>query len=209
MLKPVRLPPGRARLATRPASTGSPPARRRSGSSRSRLSPRVPQRRRRCHDHVDLAADQIGGQCGQPIIVALRPAVFDRHVLSLDVAGLAQPLAERGQIGADAPGELPLRKPITGIAFCCAAQRAARRLRAAQQEHQLAPPHSMTSSARARILGEICQSEPLCGFEIDGRLQCCSWPGQSGAPQTARGRIYYRHSPASYRGRGRRGILFP
>ena len=47
-------------------------------------------------DQIDLAADEVGGQCGQPIIVALRPAVFDRHVLALDIAGFAQPLAERG-----------------------------------------------------------------------------------------------------------------
>ena len=34
-----------------------------------------------CQDHVDLAADEVGGQCRQPIIVVLRPAVFDRHAL--------------------------------------------------------------------------------------------------------------------------------
>ena len=48
------------------------------------------------HDHINLAADEIGGQCGQPIIVALRPAVFHRQVLSLDIAGFAQSLLERG-----------------------------------------------------------------------------------------------------------------
>ena len=47
-------------------------------------------------DHVDLAADEVGRQCGQPIIVALGPPVFDRHVLSLDIAGFAQSLPERG-----------------------------------------------------------------------------------------------------------------
>ncbi|HEX3410283.1 MAG TPA: hypothetical protein VHT00_01080 [Stellaceae bacterium] len=52
----------------------------------------------RSYDHVDLAADEIGGQCRQSIIAALRPAVFDRHVLSLDIAGFAQSLAEPGHI---------------------------------------------------------------------------------------------------------------
>jgi len=33
-----------------------------------------------CHDHVDLAADEIGGQCRKPIVAALDPAVFDRYV---------------------------------------------------------------------------------------------------------------------------------
>ena len=91
-------------VAARPGETGDQARlrpgrcrrRRRSGSSRSHFSPLVPQRAAVVDDHVDLAADEIGGQCGQPIIAALRPAVFDRHVLSLDIAGFAQSLAERG-----------------------------------------------------------------------------------------------------------------
>ena len=47
------------------------------------------------HDHVDLAAGEVCGQCGQPIIVSLRPAVFDRDVMALDIAGVAKTLAER------------------------------------------------------------------------------------------------------------------
>src|SRR5580700_4197744 len=49
-------------------------------------------------NQVDPAADEIGGQCGQPSIVALGPAVFDRHVLPVDKAGFFQPLAECGHI---------------------------------------------------------------------------------------------------------------
>jgi hypothetical protein len=41
------------------------------------------------HDQIDLAADEIGRQCGQPIIAVPRPAVFDRYVLSFDIACLA------------------------------------------------------------------------------------------------------------------------
>ena len=50
-----------------------------------------------CSDQIDLAADEVGGQCRQPIIVALRPAIFDSQVLSLDVAGFAQSLTEPGE----------------------------------------------------------------------------------------------------------------
>jgi hypothetical protein len=39
--------------------------------------------------HVDLAADEIGGYLWQSIKVALGPAVFDGHVLPLDVARFA------------------------------------------------------------------------------------------------------------------------
>ena len=47
-------------------------------------------------DQVDLAADEFGGQSGRPIKVALRPAVFDDHVFSLDIPGFAEALLERG-----------------------------------------------------------------------------------------------------------------
>jgi hypothetical protein len=39
----------------------------------------------RC-DQVDLAADKIRGQSGQPIVMALRPAVFDGYILPLDIS---------------------------------------------------------------------------------------------------------------------------
>jgi len=41
-------------------------------------------------DHVHLAADQIGGQFGQPIIMTLRPAELDCQVAALRIAGIAQ-----------------------------------------------------------------------------------------------------------------------
>jgi hypothetical protein len=49
------------------------------------------------------------------------PAVFDRDVLSLDIAGFAQSLVKRGYHGFGLPDALEgLSQPITGIAFCCA-----------------------------------------------------------------------------------------
>jgi hypothetical protein len=96
-------------------------------------------------DHVDLAADEAGGQCRLPIIAALCPAVFDRQVLSLDPAGFAQSSAESShKRGAYRPGEA---RPSTGIAFCCARRARVMVAAPAQEQQQLAPPHSMTSSA--------------------------------------------------------------
>src|SRR5215472_4147099 len=45
-------------------------------------------------DQVDLAADELGGERGQPLKPALCGAVFDRHVLSLEITGFTQPLKE-------------------------------------------------------------------------------------------------------------------
>ena len=47
--------------------------------------------------HIDLAVDKVGGQCGQPIVMALGPAVFDRQILPFDIAGFAQSPAERSE----------------------------------------------------------------------------------------------------------------
>jgi len=37
-----------------------------------------------------LTPNEIGCQCRQPIVLILREAVFDRHVLPLDIAGFFQ-----------------------------------------------------------------------------------------------------------------------
>ena len=64
---------------------------------------RVSRRVAGCDDHIDFAANKVGGQGGQPITDTLRPDVFYRQVLSLDIAGFAQSLAERGHLRCDGP----------------------------------------------------------------------------------------------------------
>ena len=85
-------------------------------------------------DHGNRPADQFGGQRRQPIVLALRPAVFDRDVLALGIAGFAQAFAECRQIGRHAGGAPLSRNPITGIAGCCA--------RAASGHAAAAPPRA-------------------------------------------------------------------
>jgi len=48
-------------------------------------------------DHGNLPPDQFGRQRGQPIELIVSPAVFDRHVLALDVAGVLQALTKSAQ----------------------------------------------------------------------------------------------------------------
>ena len=48
-------------------------------------------------DHGDPSANQIGRQRRQPIDLILGPAVFDRDVLALDIAGFLQALAKCAQ----------------------------------------------------------------------------------------------------------------
>ena len=100
-------------------------------------------------DHGDLSANQFGRQRRQPIELIVGPAVFDRHVLALDIAALLQGLAKYAQIvrvrrvrrcGAEEPDHRHRR-------LLRARCERPRRRRAAEQRDELAPPHSITSSA--------------------------------------------------------------
>ena len=147
-IKPVRLPPGRFRLATNPTATGSNPIVKTigivvvaafAGSAAGLLATITATR----------PTNQIGRQRRQPIVLVVRPAIFDRHVTALDIAGLAQALAERRQecafVQAMRCGET--RSPASPAA--ARAPRAATPRRAAEQRDERTSPHSITSSARA------------------------------------------------------------
>jgi hypothetical protein len=94
MVTPVRLPLGRARLGDeaqldRVAAYTKDDRNGRGGTFgcyRRGVSDR--------NNHLNVAAHEVGGQSGQPIIVAQRPAVFDRQIFTLDVASFGQSLVE-------------------------------------------------------------------------------------------------------------------
>ena len=97
-LTPVAFPPGCARLATRPASTGSLPVVNTIGIVAVAALASRESAPRRDHDR-DLTANQIRRQRRQSIVLTLGPTKFDRDVLALDVAGLVQTVAKRGNVG--------------------------------------------------------------------------------------------------------------
>ena len=83
-LMPVMLPPGRARLVTRPSFTGSWLARKTTGivvvAALATSATSSPGRR----DHGDSTANQIGRQSREPVDLILGEAVDDRDVLALE-----------------------------------------------------------------------------------------------------------------------------
>ena len=93
------LPSGRFRLATRPRATGSNPKVETIGV--------VVASPRRLHDVIATAGDhysqrmasQLGSQTRHSVSLILRPAVFDRGVLAVDVTGLLEALEERREEG--------------------------------------------------------------------------------------------------------------
>src|SRR4029453_4848665 len=95
-VNPVMLPPGRARLATRPAPTASPTPRRDYGDCRGSS---LGGEGRGCasmrHDDVNPECNQLGHQGGETVILPLRPSVFDGNVLPLHVAQIAPTRPQR------------------------------------------------------------------------------------------------------------------
>ena len=98
LVMPVRLPPGRFRLATSPIWTGSLAYRKddRNGCSScfGRFCRRSTAARR---NHVYPTMNQFGCKRRQSIILAFRPAIFDRYILALYISCLFQSLVKRTQ----------------------------------------------------------------------------------------------------------------
>ena len=101
-------------------------------------------------------------------VLILGPAVFDRHVLALDVAGsLSGPDEMRADVREIVSDDEVLRNPITGIVGCCA--------RAAIGHAAAAPPssvmnsrrlHSITSSARASSVDGTVRPSALAVIKL-------------------------------------------
>ena len=102
-----------------------------------------------------LSADELGRDLGQSLDAPLRPTILDRDGTALDPAEFAQTLDKRCRALAlsrccspaqDADGRQSAR-------LLSARRDRPRGRRAAEQRDELAPVHSITSSARASSVG--------------------------------------------------------
>ena len=161
-LIPVRLPPGRARLATRPSLTGSSPTTKTMGI--------VVVAALAANAAAVLPVVAITATCrrtnsaasaGSRSILTLGPAVFDRHVLALDIAGFLQALAKCAQAVRERVRRCAVEKPDHRHRRLLRARRERPRRRAAEQRDELAPLHSITSSARASSVGGTSRPSAL------------------------------------------------
>src|SRR5262249_27702139 len=92
----------------------------------------------------------IGREFCQSIGFIVRPAVFDRYILTLNVAGLFQALAECGQMLRIRTGEGYVQKANHRQRRLLCARRERPRHRTAEQRDELAAlHHSITWSVRA------------------------------------------------------------
>ena len=95
-------------------------------------------------DHRHLTAYQIGCEVGQSIILILRPAILDRHILALDVARFTKALAECGQIACTIDRRRAAKESYHRHRWLLRARRERpRRYRAAaKQDHEIAPSYT-------------------------------------------------------------------
>ena len=163
---PVALPPGRLKLVTNPAATGSSPTTKTIGTVVVAV----------------LAASAAGG-------AAAAMTATERRIRSAAIAGSFSywPSANRYSIPMFCPSMKPvsvtpcrneatrcavracdklLRNPITGIARLLRARRQRPRRRAAEKRDELAPLHSITSSARASNLSGIARLNALAVLRL-------------------------------------------
>src|SRR6516162_6780780 len=153
-LMPVALPPGRARLATRPSVTGSANAeddRDRCGRSFGRLGSGGVAGR---NDNGDAAADEVSHERRQAIVSPIQPMVLDRHVLALDVPGFVEAFTERSGNARGGIGRPNVDEADDRHCRLLRARHQRPRGRAAEKREELAAlHHSITSSARASSVG--------------------------------------------------------
>ena len=91
-------------------------------------------------DHRHLTAYQIGCEVGQSVVLVLRPAILDRHILTLDVAGFTNALPECGQIACTISKRRAAEEPDHWHRSLLRARHERPRRRAAEQRDERAPP---------------------------------------------------------------------
>src|SRR5262249_25709779 len=88
--RPVTLPPGRAKLATKPVPTGSLSTAKTIGMTD------VARFAAGCDspsdNDIDLESDELRRHLGEALATPLRPPIFDRHIATIDPTEIAQPL---------------------------------------------------------------------------------------------------------------------
>src|SRR5262249_26773956 len=117
-------------------------------------------------NHGHLTMNQISRQCGQPFVLIPGEAIFDSDVLTLDKACVFQTLTERGEELWGVAGRPGGEDPDHWHHRLLRARRERPSSRAAEQRDELAPFHSITSSARASSVGGTVRPSSLAVLRL-------------------------------------------
>ena len=91
-------------------------------------------------DDRHLAADQVGGERAEPIVLTVRPAVFDSDVFAFDIAGFFQAALESDHERNPLGGGRAAEKSDHRRRRLLRARRTRPRRRACESQDELAPP---------------------------------------------------------------------
>ena len=154
ILIPVTFPPGRFKLATSPNLTGSSTDDATMGivdvaalAAFATGSPPAAEMT------LTLRRTKSAARSGRVSISTFRPPVLNCDVAALDVTDLAQSTDETPVGPPKIVGEMALSQPDHRHRAAAPVHATGHAARAAEQRDELAPPHSITSSARASSVG--------------------------------------------------------
>src|SRR5215203_3150388 len=102
-------------------------------------------------NYTHPAANQISGQNRQALVLSLGPPVFDRDVLALDKSGLVQTLTKNAEKACEQGRRFAAEKSNHRHRWLLRARSKGPRGGRRNPCDDLPPPHSITSSARARM----------------------------------------------------------
>ena len=102
-----------------------------------------------------IVFDEVLCELGKSLVLALRPSILDAQAIALDISGVFQPLQER-RSEMSRLGRRPRLQESDDRhrRLLCACHHRPRNSSTAEQRDELPPPHSITSSARASMLGD-------------------------------------------------------
>src|SRR5262245_41790110 len=194
LTKPVMLPPGRARLATNPLPTGSETTTKTMGRVLASRATAAVTGVACATDQFGSCVDELFRQPLHTVHIGGREAVVDPDVAALDPSQLLEAafecIQERGCLPvilgrahehADVPHPLALRARHANSRRC--------RRRAADERYELAPPHSITSSARCRNGSGTVRPSAFAVFRLitsSNLVGCCTGRSAGLAPLRTR-----------------------
>jgi len=109
-------------------------------------------------DHPHAAANEIGRQLRQAIVLAFRPPILYRQILALDVPGVSKALPERGHKVGPLGGGTGVNEPNHRHRLVLRARRERpRRRRAAEQRGSSSSPIGGVSKASVRVVVRACR----------------------------------------------------
>ena len=118
-------------------------------------------------EHGHRPSDQLGRHRRQAIVLTVHKTIFHGDVLPFDIAGVAERLEERRHIGHEGFPRTGVEEPDhRHDRLLRACREWPRGGCAAEQRDELAPSHSITSSARTSSVGGISRPSALAVFRL-------------------------------------------